>query len=102
MSNPKNVTREEVEKIARLSRLQLSGEELDSMTQEFNQILQFVNQIENVDTKDVEPIGHVLGQENVRREDVPGISLGQDALESIAPAWKDSFFVVPQVIDRNN
>lgn len=100
--NSSIVTREEVEKIAELSRLHLTGDELQSMTHDFNQILQFVRQIDIGDALDLEPIGHLIGQKNIRREDVPGQSFSPEEIEKIAPEWENSSFVVPQVVDRND
>lgn len=96
------VTREEVVKIAKLSRLHLTGEELDSMTKDFNQILNFVRQIDVENLDEWEPIGHVIGQVNIKREDIPRNSLSIKDIEKIAPEWENSFFVVPQVVDRTD
>jgi len=101
-SSEKKVTPEEVKKIASLSRLNLEGEELEHLTKDFNQILEFVAQINEVNTDSVEPLNHVLNLENVTRKDEPAASFNREDVESIAPDFNAGYFVVPQVIDAES
>jgi len=97
-NNPK-VTVDEMLKIAKLSRIKLEGEKLNSMVKDFNQILEFVKQIEDVDTQNIKPMEHVLEHKNVRREDKEKESFHHDVIKKMAPSYEAGFFVVPKVID---
>jgi len=99
--NNTDITPEEVHKIASLARLNLEGDELNKLTHDFNQILHFVHQIDEVDTGDTAPMGHVLGLQNSSREDQPVDSLQRQDLEQIAPEFSAGYFVVPRVIEGN-
>jgi len=95
----KNVTPDEVSRIAHLSKLNLEGGELEKLTEDFNRILGYVAQISEVQTDDVAPLSHVLDLENVMRADIPHESLGPDEVKNLAPEFNAGFFVVPRVID---
>ncbi len=93
------VTADEVRKIAHLSRLSLEGPELQKLTQDFNGILDFVDQIKEVNTDHVEPFDHVLGLEDIRRDDTPQPSLTHEDIRAMAPKFEAGYFVVPRVIE---
>jgi aspartyl-tRNA(Asn)/glutamyl-tRNA(Gln) amidotransferase subunit C len=93
------VTPEDVAKIAHLSKLNLEGSELEKLTGDFNQILEYVNQLSSVNTDNIEPLSHVLGIENVTRKDEPGQSLDIEDIKKIAPEFSAGYFVVPRVIE---
>ena len=97
----KDVTAEDIRKIAHLSRLSLQPDELKNLTSDFNEILHFVEHISEVDTENVEPLEHIHGLTNVFREDKPVESLPIEKISQNAPAFKDRFFVVPRVIEEN-
>ena len=101
-SEHSKVSPDEVKKIASLSRLNLEGKELISLTEDFNQILEFVQQISEVDTENVEPLNHVLDLENVTRKDEAGESFKREEVESIAPEFNAGYFVVPRVLDTES
>lgn len=63
------VTREEVEHIANLARLQITEDETTEMQNTLESILNFANQIDTADTSEIEPTYHVLDLQNVLRED---------------------------------
>ncbi|MDH5721625.1 MAG: Asp-tRNA(Asn)/Glu-tRNA(Gln) amidotransferase subunit GatC [Spirochaetia bacterium] len=95
----KEVSIDEMRKIAKLSRIKLEGEKLELMVKDFNQILEFVRQIENVDTENIKPMEHVLDHKNVRREDKEKESFHHDVIKNMAPSYEAGFFIVPKVID---
>jgi len=95
------VNEKEVQKIAHLSKIKLEGEELHTLTEDFNQILQFVNQIEKVNTEGIKPLLHVLNLENRVRADEPGQSLSNNEVKTIAPEFNAGFIVVPKVIETD-
>ena len=92
------MTQEEVQKIARLARLELTSEELGKYAKQLSNILEFVNTLQELDTKDVEITAQVTGLTNVFREDVvvePGSS--RDDLLSQVPELENGGVKVKSV-----
>ena len=92
------VTKKDVEKIAELAQLKFSEQELESFTHQMNEILAYMDKLNELDTENVEPLSHPVEQTNVFREDElkPSIS-AEDALKN-APAKDEHYFKVPKVI----
>jgi aspartyl-tRNA(Asn)/glutamyl-tRNA(Gln) amidotransferase subunit C len=89
------IDRDQVLHVARLARLRLSDEEVETMTEELSGILAHVDRIAQMDLEGVEPTSHVVVLENVLRADVPRPSLPPEkALES-APEPVEGAFRVP-------
>ena len=74
-----SLSRDEVAKVALLARLRLSADELDTFTGQLGAIVDFVAQLQAVDTTDVEPLAHGVEVRNVFRDDVRGPSLPLEA-----------------------
>lgn len=93
------VTKDDVKHIAALAKLKFSDEELDKFTSQFNEILNYIETLNEINTENIEPMSHPLNSENVFREDilVPGSST-EDALKN-APATDGTFFIVPKIIN---
>ena len=64
-----SVTLKDVKHIAELARLEFSGEELESFTHQLNQILEYVEKLNELDTENVEPLSHPIEGNNIFRED---------------------------------
>ena len=92
------VTREEVLKVATLAKLRIPDEEIEEFTKHFNKILEYFNQLNELDTTNVEPMSHVLDLKNVFREDQVKPSFPREEILKNAPAHDDEFFKVPKVI----
>jgi aspartyl-tRNA(Asn)/glutamyl-tRNA(Gln) amidotransferase subunit C len=90
---------EDVQKVALLSRLRLSGPELDRFTIQLNRIVGYVEQLQELDTEGVEPMAHPLVIENVFREDEVRDSLDRDVALQNAPKQRNGFYLVPPVLD---
>jgi len=92
------VTIKDVEHIAKLAKLEFSEDEKTKFTEQFNEILAFMEKLNELDTSKVEPLSHVIELQNVFREDErkPSIPPGE-ALKN-PPAKTDKFFKVPKVI----
>lgn len=92
------VTKSDVEKIAELARLKFSDEELENFTHQMNDILSYMDKLNELDTENVKPLSHPVEQANVFREDElrPSILTG-DALKN-APDKSETHFKVPKVI----
>lgn len=99
-----SVTREEVAKIASLARIKMRDAELDRMVPELNNILDWVEQLGEVDTAQVEPMTAVIPQKLRLRDDVidaDPLTGGnvRDKVLANAPAAEHGFYGVPKVIE---
>jgi aspartyl-tRNA(Asn)/glutamyl-tRNA(Gln) amidotransferase subunit C len=94
-----SLTRQEVEKVALLARLKLSEAELEKFTAQINQIVGYVEQLQELDTESVEPLAHPLPINNVFRGDEIQPSLDVEKALSNAPKRGSGFYLVPPVLD---
>jgi aspartyl-tRNA(Asn)/glutamyl-tRNA(Gln) amidotransferase subunit C len=92
------LTREEVLHVATLARLSLEPEVVDRLTRQLNDILAYVEKLQEVDTQGVPPMAHPVPIFNVFREDqvTPGLTREEGLANS--PAQEEGTFVVPRVI----
>ncbi|MDO8682180.1 MAG: Asp-tRNA(Asn)/Glu-tRNA(Gln) amidotransferase subunit GatC [Armatimonadota bacterium] len=93
------LSREQVEQVAFLARLELTGEEKDKLTGHLNQILEHFHKLQELDTDDVEPTSHVIPVENVFREDKARPSLPVEEALANAPEQQDNCFAVPRIVE---
>jgi len=93
------ITAGEVRYVADLARLELSTEEVELFTGDMNRILDYMDQLNELDTGGVEPTSHVLSLKNVFREDVVVDSLSVDEVLANAPRREKGHFVVPKIIE---
>ena len=93
------VTREDVEKVAVLARLKLNEQEIEEMTSQLNEILEYFEKLQELDTEGVEPLSHVLPMKNVYREDKVKPSLSQEEILMNAPEKGHGHFKVPRIIE---
>ncbi|HVQ44640.1 MAG TPA: Asp-tRNA(Asn)/Glu-tRNA(Gln) amidotransferase subunit GatC [Candidatus Saccharimonadia bacterium] len=89
----------EVERVAALARIGLTGEEAAAMAVEIGRIVGFVEQLLAVDVEGVAPTDQVTGLVDVWREDIVKPSLPRDQLLANAPAQKDGYIVVKRVLN---
>jgi aspartyl-tRNA(Asn)/glutamyl-tRNA(Gln) amidotransferase subunit C len=89
------IEREQVLHVAKLARLGLSEEEVETMAGELSGILEHVDRIAALDLDGVEPTSHVVALQNAWRADVPHESLGRDIALAQAPDPADGAFRVP-------
>jgi aspartyl-tRNA(Asn)/glutamyl-tRNA(Gln) amidotransferase subunit C len=92
------LTRNDVEKVSLLARLQLTDDELNSMTEHLSQIIQYVHQLDEINTDDVAPLAHALDITNVLADDVVEGGLSRDAALQNAPQRDEECFRVPAVL----
>ena len=92
---------DEVAKVAKLARLELSGEDLARMQTQLSAILDYVATLNELDTEGVVPLAHPLPIENVFRPDEPTPSLPPDAALQNAPNRVGDYFGVPAVFDTD-
>ncbi|MGH2953635.1 MAG: Asp-tRNA(Asn)/Glu-tRNA(Gln) amidotransferase subunit GatC [Solirubrobacterales bacterium] len=89
------IDREQVLHVARLARLELSEDEVETMARELSGILGHVDKISELDLDGVEPTSHVVALENVLRADEPEPSLARERALEPAPDPADGAFRVP-------
>jgi len=93
------VSRDDVAHLAKLSSLQLSDKELNSLSLDISSILGYVEQLSELDTEGVEPTYQVTDLENVWRDDaVDDYGVGRDELLKLSPASKGNQIKVPKVL----
>lgn len=89
-----------IEHVAKLANLTLSKEEKDLFAKQLAQILGNIESLNKIDTKKVEPIGHITGLENITRDDVAVPSLSQEDSVSQAPNVHNGFVKVDAVLEQ--
>ena len=88
-----------LEYVAHLARIELQPKELEKLSKQLQDILDFIDKLKKIDTKDISPTSHILPLKNVLRQDEPRPSLPSENTLMNAPVREDNFFVVPKVID---
>lgn len=88
-----------VRRIARLARIKITDEEAKSLEGELSGILNWVEQLDEVDTDGIEPMTRVVAQELKMREDKVTDGEIADAIVKNAPMVDDHYFVVPKVVE---
>ncbi len=89
----------DVSYIARLAKLDLTAEETARFTEDLDQVLAYVAQLESWDTTGVEPMYNPLPTPDALRPDTPGTSLSNEDAVANAPAALDGQFRVPKVVE---
>lgn len=92
------ITREQIQHVANLARLNLSPEEEQLFIENLNEVFAFMDKLNELDTDHVPPTSHVLGIANVMREDERRESLPREEALKNAPEHEDGQFKVPAVM----
>lgn len=87
-----------VEKVAHLSRLALTEEEVQQYADQLNDIMETMEVLQQIDTEGVEPLAHVLPIKNVLRTDEVGETMPKDKVLANAPNEIDGMFGVPKIV----
>jgi aspartyl-tRNA(Asn)/glutamyl-tRNA(Gln) amidotransferase subunit C len=95
------ISKEQVEHIAKLSRIELTEKEKEKFSIELSSVLEYINKLNQVNTKETKPISQVTGLENMTREDKPetGNQESRDNIIAEAPAKKGDYFKVPKILE---
>ena len=93
------ITTEDVRHISRLARLNITDDETEVMRGQLDSILTYVDKLNQLDTKDVNPMSHVIPLQNVLREDVEKESLPREKALANAPEKSDGCYRVPKIIE---
>jgi aspartyl-tRNA(Asn)/glutamyl-tRNA(Gln) amidotransferase subunit C len=94
-----SLTPDQVQWVAHLARLVLSEAELGTLTPQLSAIVDYVTQLQQVNTDGVEPLVHAQALSNIFREDEPAPSLPVDAALANAPQRRGDFYAVPAVLE---
>ncbi len=95
------VDKETVKNVANLSKLKLKEDDVEIFSKQFNDILNFIDKLNELDVKDVEPFYEINIKERVDREDIPQESLSNEEVLKNAPESEGGFFVVPRVVGES-
>jgi aspartyl-tRNA(Asn)/glutamyl-tRNA(Gln) amidotransferase subunit C len=98
----KRIDEAEVRKVAKLSRLDLTDDEVAEFAVQLSAILGYVEKMNELDTDNVEPLAHCLAVSNVFREDIVRESMGTEKTLANAPDVDDEFFKVPKILDDSS
>ncbi len=93
------LSKEQIENVAFLSRMELSDSEIDRLTGQINQLLGNFEKLQELDTDDVAPTSHVIPVSNVFRKDEIRPSLSPEEVTANGPEVADDCFVVPRVVE---
>jgi len=86
-------------KLAKLARLSLNAEQLNSLEKDLTSIISFIDQLKEINTEKIDPTSNSLDQDLILREDVAENKLSNEDLLKNVPESELGFFVVPKVIE---
>lgn len=92
------ISKDQVEHIAELAHIELTEEEKNLFTEQFNRILEFFEKIDSVDTRGIPPTYHVFDLVNVFRKDEAEEPLPKESVLKNAPRREENFFKSPRII----
>ncbi|MCP4671889.1 MAG: Asp-tRNA(Asn)/Glu-tRNA(Gln) amidotransferase subunit GatC [Desulfobacula sp.] len=92
------ISKDEVENIAHLARLEIDDSSKEKMADQLTNILQYIDKLKDVDVKGIKPSSGAAFMNNVLREDEPEPSPGPDITLAGAPDRDDDFYIVPKTI----
>ena len=92
------IDKEELKKICNLARLQIEPENFDNLLDEFNHILNYIEEIKALDFSEIKEEKR-KEEQHIFREDKIISSLPKEKIENIAPDFQNSYFIVPRVIE---
>jgi aspartyl-tRNA(Asn)/glutamyl-tRNA(Gln) amidotransferase subunit C len=92
------ITEEEVLYVAHLARLEIDEGAVEKLASQIGEILDYVDQLNQVDTRGVQPTSHALALTNAFREDAAGPQLDRESALANAPCKEEGSFVVPKVV----
>ncbi len=96
------IDEQQVRHVAHLARLELTDQEVDNLSRELSAILEYVDQLRQLDTTEVEPTTHPLGIRNVFRADQVRPSLDPEQALANAPQRQQTYFRVPKVLEQDS
>jgi len=98
----RHISEEEVRHVARLARLALNDDELQSIGRDLNAILDYVDKLAELDLTGVEPTTHAVPLELALRQDVVVKTLTREDVLANAPSAREGLFCVPRAVEGGN
>jgi aspartyl-tRNA(Asn)/glutamyl-tRNA(Gln) amidotransferase subunit C len=92
------LTPQEVKKIALLARIELSEAEVEKFQHDLSAVLDYVDELQKVETEGLEIVSQVTGLENVQRKDEPMLAENREEIMNNAPAIKDGYYKVKAIL----
>ncbi|MPN38059.1 Aspartyl/glutamyl-tRNA(Asn/Gln) amidotransferase subunit C [bioreactor metagenome] len=92
------ISRQQVEHVAMLARLELSEEEVAGYTVQLNSILDYAAMLDQLNTDDIKPTAYAVPLHNIVREDQVQPSFAREKVLANAPVAEDGFFKVPRIV----
>ena len=96
----KNITIDEVKRIAKLSKLEISDSDLNYYAEEMDKIIDYFKILSEVDTSDISEMTHIADTKNITREDQPGKCIKNSELIDNCPDSFGQFIKVPKISDK--
>lgn len=93
------ITKEQVQHVAKLARLNLTEDEQVELTKDLENIIEFSDKLNELNIENIKPTAHVIPIENVFRKDEARPSLERDELLKNAPQKEDGCFFVPKIVE---
>mgnify|MGYP006263405261 FL=1 len=94
------ITKEEVRKVAELARLELNENEINNHAEQLEKILEYIKQLEEIDTNEVPCTTRAIEVVNVFRKDKKQNSDCKEELLDLAPSREDEYFKVPKILNE--
>ncbi|MCP8617859.1 Asp-tRNA(Asn)/Glu-tRNA(Gln) amidotransferase subunit GatC [Salirhabdus salicampi] len=94
-----NISKDQVKHVAKLARLAITEEEAEMFTDQLSSIIDFAEELNELNTDDVKPTTHVLDLKNVMRKDEARKWISQEEALKNAPDQKDGQFRVPSILE---
>ena len=96
----KKITKEEVNKVAHLARLELNEDEINNHAEQLEKILEYIKQLEKIDTDNVPSTTRAIEVYNVTRKDENKNSVCTEELLDLGPSREDKYFKVPKIMNE--
>jgi aspartyl-tRNA(Asn)/glutamyl-tRNA(Gln) amidotransferase subunit C len=95
------INKEIITKLSSLSKLKFNNEETELISEDLSKMVNFINQLKEIDTEGIEPLIHMNEEMNNWREDKLGEVLDQEKALSNSPTKDSTYFKIPKVLDKN-
>lgn len=93
------ITSDNVRHVARLARITLSDEQVEIFRKQLNDIVEYVEKLNEIETSNIEPTSHIVPLNNIFREDSMIPSLPRQEMLKNAPDSNERFYIVPKIIE---
>jgi aspartyl-tRNA(Asn)/glutamyl-tRNA(Gln) amidotransferase subunit C len=94
------ITEETVDHIAHLARLEFEGEKKETIKEDLERILQFIDKLKQLETNNVEPLVYMTNEVNRLRVDETKVTLSQEEVLKNAPKKDSDYFRIPKVLEK--